>query len=407
MSHYSSPWLDAAVVGAPDEFAGVCVRPLDLPNLRGCPTSFIRQLTNQLEGWCLLAPAAIPQKAADVVFKMSRHRVEGRTITWMGFYLFAKFPRNPRSNTYVGIGVLACDCSIPVAKTLRFLRESAHLMFDRGETVNRSAGEIAEALKLSAPALQSESFQSDGVRANAADKLYVDLSSFSGQELEAAVIRVLGAVESHKTFSTYYEILVGTTRELRESVAASHAYVMVDDSGQPLEERTVEAPAAPAPRYAGYDDTERRKKTPAFDALGAGRAAEGVFSTQTRFDDVERRLRRLEQQIFKRGLGSDPDETGDRGWMITAVVSIMMLIALVCILVVQWPDVGRFSAFDPALSASVEVSRASSVCVSPEPGDQSELGLQAARAEIECLESELNAKRELVKKLEKLQEDGD
>lgn len=394
MKSVPSPWLDVVVIGSPHEMVGIGAR---LAELRSAdpPTGPIgREISNRLDKWCVLPSGAVPRTQQDVVFKLSRYALEGRTITWLGFYIGARLPRNSRANTYVGVGILTCNCSAPMAETLQYLRQLTHAMFENGE-VQYTAAEFAAVVRdRMRPLFDPQVPRHGGLTEGSFERLYIDMNGLSESELTRRLPTVLEAAEVQSAYSIASEVLVGTTSALRQSVTASGSHRIMDPNSNATE------PAIPAvaPVQRGAAGSRTRGHSYAQgDASQAGSFPDnpGDGWTTRRLDDHERRLSRLENGAPKPGPFSEPNEPKRGEWLLGTAIAAIVAAGVLGVLWIFFAE--RLFAPEPEPAPDEVFQHSTAVqdarCLWADTTDRTGTGLDKMREELECREQEIDSHR--------------
>ncbi|PLR25183.1 hypothetical protein SGCZBJ_13215 [Caulobacter zeae] len=297
MKWQANAWLDVVVVAQPAEQSGIAVKLVNASR-GGDASTAERAMFNSIENWCVLAPWALPQTAQEAVFKLSRHVVEGRTFTWLGLYRLARYPRDPRTNNYVGVGVLVCTNTPPPRQAVDYITDCLREILGPSNEIDRPAAELADLLRANPPTFGMEGRRGGGLNAGGWEKRYVDLSGVDANQQVGALVELLEVALAHQSFNEVSELLVGTTPRLNQSVSASQAYTMADVRGQPHRQ------LVRAQEPGGHDEPVRVEtaapKRPAGEQEAAARDRRDIAALQARVSQVEQWIPRIEKRLNQR-----------------------------------------------------------------------------------------------------------
>jgi hypothetical protein len=412
MKLMTSPWLDVVVIAPPLGQSGISAQLVNARRNNG-GAQVDRTVFNDLETWCLLPAAAIPESSDEVVFKLSRHVVDGATLTWLGVYRYARFPRNPRRYTYIGLGVLTCNGVPPIAEAVSYLTEYLQMLLEANDEVSQSAGELADILRQEIPPFAVQTRRGAGLSAHADDKLYMDLSSAPKNELKARLNGALELALTDQSFTGVSEILVGATRRLVQSVAQSHAYLIADQRGRP--------PAPPQRAPERQDRPSRAQADPGPHRKSQTREWEGgppdtrdpdVIALQARLEQLELWARKTDGRLAKRSdrqdSGVHQEEKGRSYFAPIMALAFVILIGLISALGYMaynsyTADMAAPAESPSSDSSTVVASAASSpnqdVCPQADLNNRSIGDVEKIKTERRCLEREAERISERIQEL--------
>lgn len=388
MRSLGAPRLDLIVLGPPSEAVGVVASVVksqaDLLN---------RDVSNRLESWCVLPQAIVPTTPSEVVFKLSRHVVGGRNLTWLGFYRYATFPRNPRPNTYVGAGVLACNVNPSIVETVSIITKIANSMVDDRNEFAGSAPDFTDQLSRREVSLVARELISGGLEAGADEKFYADLTTVARGDMSAVLTQLLEKGLTAESLADGAELVVGSSLRLKKSALASAAFTLVDRDGQ-----RDRPPVWPAPRSerAKENRTDEGALSNPFresvpdDGNGPRAGRDGAYGRESvSFEQLDRRIRELETS--KR---SGNEEAGKRSvnryvWPIVATALTIASLVIGAVGFKLYDDYREAAAS----AADVQVDRGSEDalarvvddgCPLADLEDNSADNVARLRAELEC-----------------------
>lgn len=406
METRSAPRLDVIVAAPPRGHGGVAASAVNFRNQTG---RLNREISNKLDAWCLLPQAVVPATPNEVVFKLSRHAVGGRTVTWLGLYRYATFPLNNRRNTYIGAGVLACEANPSVGEAVEYLTGLAASMIDgRGEFAG-SAPDFAEQIGRQDLSLAPQPLWEGGLEANGREKFYADLTDVALEEIPGALTNLLEAGLTAFSFADGGELVVGIGSRLKRSAVASAAFTIVDRYG----ERD-----APPPSSVSRVAHEKESQTGEVARKPVGKQVpqdwnwsptgdEGAYKPEPlSLERLERRLRAVEAKDRGGDGGSGKKRTGGRYiWPIVSTALVLASLVGGAVGFKFYDDYRENATYaaDVDLERGFEGQAAKVIddgCPLADPADHSSENVALLKSELECRTAEVERLNDKIRLIE-------